>query len=281
MLKYPALILAGLVAVPAQADAELTLMHGMEIGDQLSQPEDLANWLVSEKFDGVRAYWNGQQLLTRSGYPIHTPPGFTDGWPGQHLEGELWIGYGQFSRLSGLVQRYDTQPDDWHDVRFMVFDLPQWPDTFTGRQQRLQQLLKSHPVPLNLKLVPQYSGLDEAALQARLQQVLAKGGEGLMLHRANALYQVQRTADIRKLKPFQDADAKVLAHLPGKGKYVGMLGSVQVELEDGTRLRIGSGFSDTERADPPPIGSTITFRYNGLTRHGKPRFARFLRIRPD
>lgn len=281
MLKYPALILAGLVAVPTQADAELTLMHGMEIGDQLSQPEDLANWLVSEKFDGVRAYWNGQQLLTRSGYPIHTPPGFTDGWPGQHLEGELWIGYGQFSRLSGLVQRYDAQPDDWHDVRFMVFDLPQWPDTFAGRQQRLQQLLQSHPVPLNLKLVPQYSGLDEAALQARLQQVLAKGGEGLMLHRANALYQVQRTADIRKLKPFQDADAKVLAHLPGKGKYVGMLGSVQVELEDGTRLRIGSGFSDTERADPPPIGSTITFRYNGLTRHGKPRFARFLRIRPD
>lgn len=281
MLKYPALILAGLVAVPTQADAELTLMHGMEIGDQLSQPEDLANWLVSEKFDGVRAYWNGQQLLTRSGYPIHTPPGFTDGWPGQHLEGELWIGYGQFSRLSGLVQRYDAQPDDWHDVRFMVFDLPQWPDTFAGRQQRLQQLLQSHPVPLNLKLVPQYSGLDEAALQARLQQVLAKGGEGLMLHRANALYQVQRTADIRKLKPFQDADAKVLAHLPGKGKYVGMLGSVQVELEDGTRLRIGSGFSDTERADPPPIGSTITFRYNGLTHHGKPRFARFLRIRPD
>lgn len=281
MLKYPALILAGLVALPAQADAELTLMHGMEIGDQLSQPEDLANWLVSEKFDGVRAYWNGQQLLTRSGYPIHTPPSFTDGWPGQHLEGELWIGYGQFSRLSGLVQRYDTQPDDWHDVRFMVFDLPQWPDTFAGRQQRLQQLLESRPDQFNLKLVPQYSGLDEAALQARLQQVLAKGGEGLMLHRASALYQLQRTADIRKLKPFQDADAKVLAHLPGKGKYAGMLGSVQVELEDGTRLKIGSGFSDAERADPPPIGSTITFRYNGLTRHGKPRFARFIRIRPD
>lgn len=102
-----------------------------------------------------------------------------------------------------------------------------------------------------------------------------------MLHRASALYQLKRSADIRKLKPFEDDEALVTAHLPGQGKYTGMMGSLEVQLRDGTHMKIGSGFTDAERAAPPPVGSTITFRFNGLTQHGKPRFARFLRIRPD
>lgn len=281
MFKYPALMLAGLAILPSHTHAELPLMQGMEIGDQLSQPENLANWLISEKFDGVRAYWDGEQLLTRSGYPINTPPGFTEGWPGQHLEGELWIGYGEFSRLAGVIQRHHTQPAEWKSVRFMVFDLPQWPGTFANRHQQLQTLITTSARFPHLQLIAQHPGQDRDALEKELEQVLSRGGEGLMLHRASALHQLQRTSDIRKLKPFQDADATVLAHLPGQGKYTGMMGSIRVELEDGTRMKIGSGFTDLERATPPPVGSTITFRYNGLTRHGKPRFARYLRIRPD
>ncbi len=281
MLKYPALILAGLTALPIHADTSLPLMKGMEIGHQLSQPDDLSHWLVSEKFDGIRAYWNGNQLLTRSGYPIHTPPGFTQDWPDQHLEGELWIGYDQFSQLASLIQTHDTTPEDWESVRFMVFDLPQWPGTFAERQQQLQHLISPSFDQPNLQLISQYSGLDQTSLETRLEQVLAKGGEGLMLHRASALYQLKRSADIRKLKPFEDDEALVTAHLPGQGKYTGMMGSLEVQLRDGTHMKIGSGFTDAERAAPPPVGSTITFRFNGLTQHGKPRFARFLRIRPD
>ncbi len=281
MLKYPTLMLAGLAAFPAQAENPLPLMKGMDIGHHLGQPEDLNNWLVSEKFDGIRAYWNGKQLLTRSGYPIHTPPTFTQGWPEQHLEGELWIGYGQFSQLAALIQRHETSPDDWVSVRFMVFDLPQWPGTFSERHRQLKALMGKEPLSPNLKLISQQSGLDRTALNSTFEQVLSKGGEGLMLHRASALYQLQRSADIRKLKPFEDDEAVVTAHIPGQGKYTGMLGSLEIQLSDGTRMKIGSGLTDAERAAPPPVGSIITFRYNGLTRHGKPRFARFLRVRPD
>ncbi len=281
MLKYPALMLAGLTVLPTHADTSLPLMKGMEIGHQLSQPDDLSHWLISEKFDGIRAYWNGTQLLTRSGYPIHTPPDFTQGWPDQHLEGELWIGYGQFSQLAALIQTHDTAPEDWGAVRFMVFDLPQWPGTFAERQQQLQHLITPSFDQANIQLISQHSGLDQASLETRLEQVLAKGGEGLMLHRASALYQLKRSADVRKLKPFEDDEALVTAHLPGQGKYTGMMGSLEVQLRDGTHMKIGSGFTDAERAAPPPVGSTITFRFNGLTQHGKPRFARFLRIRPD
>lgn len=281
MRTSPASILwMSLAVLPCHANAELPLMRGMEIGDQLSQPADLANWLVSEKFDGIRAYWDGTRLLTRSGYPIDTPANFTRDWPKQPLEGELWIGYGRFSHLSGLIQRHGAQPDDWQDVQFLLFDLPDWPGNFAQRSTQLQQLITRHPTP-NLRVIQQYSGMDETRLQAMLEAVIKRGGEGLILHRGSALYQLRRTADVRKLKPFQDAEARVLEHLPGQGKYSGMMGSLLVEMDNGTRLRIGTGFTDAERADPPPPGSLITFRYNGLTHHGLPRFARFLRIRPD
>lgn len=279
MLKHsPLLLLLGLglpAAMPAHA-----VMQGVEIGEDLSLPTDLANWLVSEKYDGVRAYWNGNQLLTRSGYPISVPESFTRGWPDQHLEGELWIGHGRFEPLSALVRSHDAGAEAWQPVRFMLFDLPQWPGTFAQRQQQLGQLLKT-ATAANLEPVAQHQLSSNEALEALFAEVVERGGEGLMLHRADALYQLQRSTDLRKLKPFQDAEAIVVAHLPGKGKFTGMLGSLLVEQADGTRFRIGTGFSDAERMEPPAIGSTVTFRYNGLTRHGKPRFARFLRLRPD
>ncbi len=280
MLKHsPLLLLLGL-GLPAAASPAHTIMQGMELGEDLSLPHDLANWLISEKYDGVRAYWDGRQLLTRSGYPIAVPKHFTQGWPRQHLEGELWIDYDAFDALSALVRSHSDSAQAWQPVRFMLFDLPQWPGTFARRHDQLQQLVYSTAAS-NLHLIPQHRGTTAGTLEQQLAKVIDKGGEGLMLHRADALYQLRRTTDLRKLKPFQDAEAVVIAHLPGKGKYSGLLGSLLVEQGDGTRFRLGSGFSDAERANPPAIGSTITFRHNGHTRHGKPRFARFLRLRPD
>jgi len=58
-----------------------------------------------------------------------------------------------------------------------------------------------------------------------------------------------------------------------------MLGSLMVETPEGLRFRIGSGFTDPQRRSPPPIGAIITYRYNGKTEKGIPRFARFLRVR--
>jgi DNA ligase-1 len=102
-----------------------------------------------------------------------------------------------------------------------------------------------------------------------------------MLHRDDALYRAERTDDLLKLKPHEDAEAQVLEHLPGTGKYAGILGSLLVETEDGVRFRIGTGLSDEQRRNPPPIGSVITFKYHGKTRRGIPRFASFLRVREN
>ncbi len=239
----------------------------------------LADYMISEKLDGVRAYWDGYRLLTRQGHPVPAPDWFTAALPPVPLEGELWIERGQFDRVSGIVRQ--REPDEsWHAVRFMLFDLPAYPAIFRDRYQQLQTLV-SQIDRAHVQLVEHGFLTDEAMLQTQLRRVIRAGGEGLMLRRADALYEAGRSAALLKLKPWEDAEAVVVGHLSGKGKYEGMLGALLVELPDGRRLRLGSGFSDAQRRDPPPLGALISYRHNGLTGNGLPRFARFLRIRAD
>ena len=121
--------------------------------------------------------------------------------------------------------------------------------------------------------------MDHAALMERLDSIVRAGGEGLMLHRDGSDYRAGRSDDLLKVKPYLDAEARVVAQLPGKGKYAGMLGALLVEDKEGRRFRIGTGFSDAERRSPPPIGSLVTFKYQERTDKGIPRFASFLRLR--
>ena len=119
---------------------------------------------------------------------------------------------------------------------------------------------------------------DRAALQAMLKKTVNGGGEGLMLHRGGSLYRGERTDDLLKLKPYEDAEATVVAHVPGKGKYAGALGALLVQTLGGLRFKLGTGFSDAQRRDPPPIGGLVTYRYVSLNPSGVPRSASFLRV---
>ncbi|MEC9357119.1 MAG: DNA ligase [Pseudomonadota bacterium] len=241
---------------------------------------DLDAYWVSEKLDGVRGYWNGTELLTRGGHRIETPPWFTQAWPSQPLDGELWMGRARFAELSGTVRR--TTPDEaaWHELKFMVFDLPAHPGSFDERLAALRELIPTLQIPW-LRLIEQSHVANAAELDRRLDRVVAAGGEGLMLHRGAAPYRAIRSDDLLKLKPYDDAEARVVGYVPGQGKYQGVLGSLVVERPDGLQFRLGSGFSDEQRADPPALGSWVTYRYNGFTVNGIPRFARFMRIRDE
>lgn len=240
----------------------------------------VADYWVSEKLDGVRGRWDGHALYTRGGERIATPAWFTAGWPRQPLDGELWLGRNQFEATSSLIRSGKPQDPQWRDLHFMVFDLPLDDDIFEARLTRLRLLLAQTAVAW-LQPVPQLRVANQAELDARLHQIVVAGGEGLMLHHRHARYRVGRSDTLLKYKPHQDAEARVIAHLPGNGKYTGMLGALLVERSDGKRFRLGSGLSDAQRAAPPPVGTLVTYRYNGLTINGLPRFARFLRVRHD
>ncbi|WP_035383222.1 DNA ligase [Ferriphaselus sp. R-1] len=242
---------------------------------------DLAEYLVSEKYDGVRGYWDGERLLTRGGEAVHAPDWFTAGWPKVPLDGELWVGRGRFAAAVSTVRQQQPDETGWRRMRFMVFDLPTHPGTFAERDRALAQIVNDLHQPWVVH-VEQSRVADPVALRARLQRVVQQGGEGLVLHRSGSRYRAERNDDLLKLKLYEDAEARVIGYLPGKGKYAGMTGALEVETPQGLRFRLGAGLSDTERRDPPALGSWVTYRYNGVNeKTGIPRFARFLRVRPD
>ena len=236
--------------------------------------------MVSEKLDGVRAIWDGQVLRFRSGRTINAPAWFIAGLPKQPLDGELWIARGQFERVSGIV-RHEV-PDDagWREVRYMVFELPGAPGPFSERVEKIRQLVRQANVPW-LSEIQQFFPVDRSSLKKRFDEVVRGGGEGLMLHLADAPYQTGRSDVLLKMKPLQDAEALVVGHQPGKGRFSGMLGALRVRMPDGREFMLGTGFSDAQRRAPPVLGTTVTYRYRDLTAKGLPRFASFLRLREE
>jgi DNA ligase-1 len=241
---------------------------------------DVSQYWISEKLDGVRGHWDGHRLRARSGAAIDPPAWFTAGWPAQAMDGELWIARGRFEAVSTLVRTPGIDTNGWRQVHFMVFDLPSDRGVFEQRVLHMRALGAACACP-TLRVIPQFRVRDRAALDARLKAVVAAGGEGLVLQRRDGRYTVGRSDTLLKYKPYDDAEARVVAHTAGQGKYAGQLGALVVRRPDGLQFRIGSGFSDAERARPPPIGSWVTYRYNGLTANGTPLFARFQRIRHD
>lgn len=238
---------------------------------------DPACYLVSEKYDGVRALWDGQTLRFRSGRTVPAPAWFTGRLPRQPLDGELWLGRRRFDELSGLVRT--STPDDagWRQLRYMLFELPGAGGTFAERAARIAALVQATGWQ-QLVAAPQTSVAEREALQHRLARTVAEGGEGLMLHLASSPCRSGRSDVLVKLKPHHDAEATVVAHHPGRGKYAGLLGTLEVRTPEGRHFLIGTGLSDAQRRTPPAIGCEVTYRYRDLTSSGLPRFASFMRV---
>jgi DNA ligase-1 len=237
----------------------------------------LEDYWVSEKLDGVRAYWDGRHLISRQGNHFNAPKWFVEEFPSVPLDGELWIGRNLFEVVSGAVRKRIPDEEQWQRIQFMVFDMPGHEGTFDQRVQAMKLL----PVLPHLKIIEQYRVATQELLEKDLDQKVASGGEGLMLHRGASYYRAGRSDDLLKFKRYQDAEARVLAHIPGHGKFTGLLGSLLVETPDGIRFKVGSGFSDELRKKPPPVGSNVTYKYFGKSINGVPRFASFLRIREE
>jgi len=240
---------------------------------------DPARCFVSEKYDGVRALWDGRVLGHRSGRVVSAPAPFLAALPAVPLDGELWLGRGRFDALSARVRRAPPDPHEWREVRYMVFDTPVGGLPFAMRLERLAALVPHLPAPV--EVAPQWRVAGAADLERDLARVVAAGGEGLILHVADALHAPGRSEALLKLKPHLDAEAVVVGHRAGTGKYRGLVGALEVESSPGRRFFIGSGLSDTMRHAPPAIGTTITYRYRELTSSGLPRFATYLRRHDD
>lgn len=266
------LLLFGLPCPPAQA-LEITLPAVYRAGT------DISGWLMSEKLDGVRGYWDGHRLLSKTGKPFHPPTAFTANFPHCPLEGEIWGGRKTFAKTVAVVKKKKPDPG-WLHLKFAIFEVPKAPGGFEKRLQVAAAWFARHPSRYAF-VIKQTPVNDRAQLQQELHRIEKVGGEGIILRRPGSPYTVGRTGDYLKVKSYEDTEAVVVAHLPGQGRNAGRMGALLVELPNGVRFKIGTGFSDAIRENPPPIGAVITFKYYGFYHSGVPQFPSFLRVREE
>lgn len=241
--------------------------------------QDLTGYWMSEKLDGIRAYWNGKTFISRLGNEFYAPDWFVQGLPNMILDGELWAGRKKFQRATSIVRRQDRS-DHWKEITYVVFDAPALDAPFEDRQAALQAHFAPDRTPYARALEQERCrGMDH--LRKELDRVEKLGGEGLMMRRPRSKYEVGRSFSLLKVKTFHDAEARVIAHQAGTGKHKGRLGSLLVELPNGIQFSVGTGLSDKERHAPPRIGAMITFRYQELSDTGVPRFPSYVGERLD
>ena len=235
--------------------------------------QNITGWVMSEKLDGVRAYWDGKHLISRSGKIIHAPKWFTKEYPPFEIDGELWSKRGDFENILSIV-RDKTPSSKWREIKHYIFEVP------NAKGNLFQRLAKVKPyVGKYIKIIKQIPIKNRQHMQNFLHKIEAMGGEGVVVRDPNVPYIGKRTSKVLKVKSFKDTECIVVKVLKGKGKYANMLGSIECKLPNGKLFKIGSGFSDKERKNPPSIGDRVTFKYKELTKYGKPRFPVFLRVR--
>lgn len=247
---------------------------------------DPTGWHMSEKLDGMRAYWTGQKMLTRNGNAIHIPIWLRAILPSTALDGELWLGPGMLRQVVSIVRKSSPRDPRWSQLKYMVFDAPNAPG---GCEQRFAVLRKVANAARNrwilagfttpadtfgcpVVFVEQTVCRSHAHLQRFHKKITTRGGEGAMLRRPRSAYVRSRTPALLKVIKKVRAEARVAGYNGGTGTNKGLLGSYQAELlNSGVRFNVGAGLKKVDRHNPMPLGTIITIQFKGLNPSGKPR----------
>jgi len=254
---------------------ELPIMHSVTYNGLT----DYENYFVSEKLDGVRAFWNGTTLRSRQGILIQAPLWLLKSLPNTPLDGELWLGRGNFHKVNALVARNNPTDPEWRDVQYVIFDSPNHTGTFSERYFALKNMLPFRDptdpgAPVYVLRQHQIHAKEQA--DNFYQDIISNGGEGIMYHHQFNYYSGLRTPYLLKRKPVDEIRARVIGYKPGQGKYSGQVGSLLVEDDEQQQFHVGSGLTDKLRNSPPSIGAYVCIRHSGLTHKNVPRFPRYV-----
>ncbi len=256
-----------------------------KISEQEIQKKNFNGYLMSEKLDGIRGIWEAGKFKTRQDNPIHTPSYFTYNFPSFKLDGELWMARAKFDEVSALTRSDNLDSSLWKSVTYNVFDVPNAceefklaPCTLSNRLKVLERYLQQNPNPY-IKIIKQIPIKDQEHLKEFYKDIIFNKGEGVVIRKDFAPYEKGRSKNALKLKPYEDAECKVIAYTEGKGKFQGKIGALLCQMPNDRVIKIGSGLKDKDRENPPKIGSIITYKFNGLTKNSLPRFPVFLHIR--
>ncbi len=235
--------------------------------------QNITGWVMSEKLDGIRAFWDGKHLLSRQGKIIYAPKWFLKDYPPFAIDGELWTKRKDFENISSIVR--DKVPSKkWKEIKHYIFEVP----NAKGNLFQRLKIVKPYEGKY-IQIIPQIKVKNKKLLLNFLHQVEKKGGEGVVVRDPNTPYIAKRTSKALKVKSFLDTECVIVGYTKGKGKYKNIIGALLCQLPNKVKFKIGSGLSDSLRKNPPKIGTIITFKYKEITKYGKPRFPVFMRVR--
>ena len=235
---------------------------------------NITNWYMSEKLDGIRAYWNGKEFISKNGNKIYAPFWFTKDFPPFELDGELWSKREDFENIQNIVLD-ETPTTKWNEITYNIFEVPNTDGNFNKRLEKITLWLEKNPNKF-IKIIPQKICKNESDLDNYLKELIAKKAEGIILKNPNLDYFTGRNENILKVKKFYEEEGLVIGlNYSKEGKFK----SLKLKLENGIIFNLGGGFSNMQKENPPKIGDIVTFKYYDLTKNDKPKFASFLRIR--
>ncbi|KAE9029858.1 hypothetical protein PR003_g3444 [Phytophthora rubi] len=246
------------------------------------EKDDPVGWWISEKLDGVRAFWDCSKkiFLSRLGNEYPAPSWFTAGFPHDvDLDGELFGGRGAFQFTVGIAKTQGSK--EWGKLVYKVFDAPSLKTKqFEERMEHAKGVVEEASSKF-IEWVEHTKCESLAHLDQVFDEIEKLGGEGLMIREPGSRYAPGRSSSLLKIKSFHDGEAEVLAYEDGKGKYVSMVGALRCRMASGKMFKVASGLSDKQRGQPPAIGSIVVYKCQELTNDGIPRFPVFVGLAAD
>jgi DNA ligase-1 len=237
--------------------------------------QNISGWVMSEKLDGIRGYWDGKKLYTKNGNLINTPKYFTKNFPPFALDGELWSKRDDFEFIQSVVLD-DIPSDDWKKISFNIFEVPNTQGDFAKRLHKAENWFEKNPNN-SVKIIPQQVCKDQEHLQQYLEKIVTLKGEGVVVKDPIKNYHTGRSSHILKVKKVLDMEGEIIGYNYKDDNKT--LKSYQIKLQNGVVFNLGGGLSDIQRVNPLNMGKIVTFKYYGFTKYGKPKFASFLRVR--
>jgi DNA ligase 1 len=240
--------------------------------------KDPKGWYLSEKLDGVRAFWDGKSLWNKKLERKYALPSwFKMSFPSSPLDGELYMGRGTYQKLTNILKKLKTDDEEWNDIKYYVFDAPEATGPFNVRLQKMKDYFQTAASPYII-LHKQDLCQGHEDLRKAIDRITEFGGEGLMLRDPKSTYEQKRSMTLLKIKPYHDEEAEVIGYENGKGKFEGKVGALKVRNKEGQEFTVGTGLPDSVRNHPPKIGSKITYKFTELTNTGVPKQPTFLRL---
>lgn len=265
-------------------------------------PIDKLNLLLSESSDGIviaQVKENGVHCIVSCGtmssrekhtYPESSIPAFME--PvikvsyDNHLiiHGELVSRTCSFQELCGRIS-VNANKQDWTDVFLRIFDVG-FPDRSLPYRTRLTKLYQLLPINYEPRPIFSIAQTSAEALDLFYEGAIEDGREGVIYRLSPCIYDPSLAVhpDIIKRKRLRSMEGVCIAVYEGKGKRVGLLGSMMLRLDNKQYVLVGGGKGMDDAMlkrllTNPPIDKRVTFTFEDMSTSGTPLRPQFVCVR--